>query len=89
MTMPKTLEIPDDLATALTTEAEDKGLTLPDYAVRILSSASRQAAFVQTGAELVEYWKAQGVIGCRQDIADSQAYARSLRNQVESRTGFP
>lgn len=39
----------------------------------------------RTGAELVDYWQAEGLIGTRPDIADSQAFAREVRKQAEKR----
>jgi hypothetical protein len=39
----------------------------------------------QTGAELVDYWRREGLIGYRSDIADSASHARRLRRQAESR----
>jgi hypothetical protein len=39
----------------------------------------------QTGAELVAYWQEAGVIESRSDILDSQAYARQLRYEAETR----
>jgi hypothetical protein len=40
-----------------------------------------------TGAEIVAYLQAEGLIGYRTDITDSQAHARMLRERLES-TGF-
>jgi hypothetical protein len=40
----------------------------------------------QTGAELVAYWEREGVISSRPDIADSQEYARMLRDRAQRRT---
>ena len=37
------------------------------------------------GAELVEYWKQNGVFGCHPDITDSIDYARQLRRNAETR----
>ena len=39
------------------------------------------------GAELVAWWQKKGVIGTRPEIADSTAYARTLRRQAETRQG--
>lgn len=80
-----TLELPPDLADALTDEAARHGLSLSDYAVRLLASARPDAGPVQTGADLVAYWQAEGVIGQRSDITDSQAHARNLREQAQRR----
>lgn len=80
-----TLELPTDLAEALTDEAARLGLTLQEYAVQLLASARPTAAPVRTGAELVAYWTGEGVIGQRPDITDSQAHARALREQAQRR----
>lgn len=83
--MPQTVERPDDLADALTDEASRLGLSLPDYAVRLLTSARLSAASVRSGADLVAFWRTEGLIGSRPDIADSQAQARHLRDQAQRR----
>jgi hypothetical protein len=79
------LELPDELAAALATEATRLGLSLPDYAAHLLASASLRPSQVQSGADLVAYWRAEGVVGARADIEDSQTHARSLRRQAERR----
>lgn len=40
---------------------------------------------VRSGADLVAYWREAEVIGTRLDIEDSQAHARKLRNDAETR----
>lgn len=80
--MSRILELPDDLADALTEEASRLGLTLPDYAVRLLSAARPAKG---TGAELVAYWQSEGLIGTRSDATDSPTLAREIRNQAEHR----
>jgi hypothetical protein len=83
--MSLTLELPSDLATALADEAARRGLSLPDYAIRLLASATHAPAPVRTGGDLVAYWQAEGVAGSRPDITDSQAHARALRARAERR----
>ncbi len=83
--MPRTVELPDDLADALTDEASRLGLSLPDYAVRLLTSARPSVASVRSGADLVAFWRAEGLVGSRTDIADSQCEARRLREQAQRR----
>ena len=80
-----TLELPEDLASALTTEAAHLGLSLSAYTLRLLSTRILPASVPTTGAELVAYWQREGVIGTRPDIPDSQAYARQLRHRAERR----
>ena len=83
--MPQTVELPDELADALTHEANRLGLSLPDYAVHLLSSARPPVAAIQRGADLVEYWRSEGLVGSRADLPDSQAEARQLREQAQRR----
>jgi hypothetical protein len=80
------LDLPEELAASLETEAARLGLSLSDYAVRLLTSASLHPSQVRTGADLVAYWQAEGVVGTRPEIADSQAHARSIRKRAERRT---
>lgn len=83
--MSLSLELPDDLTAVLASEATRLGLSLPDYAAHLLASASPKPAHVRSGADLVAYWRAEGVVGSRAEIVDSQAHARSLREQAERR----
>jgi hypothetical protein len=83
--MPQTVELPDDLAGALSDEADRLGMSLPDYAVRLLTAARPAVTSVRTGADLVAFWQSEGLAGSRPDIADSQARARQLREQAQRR----
>jgi hypothetical protein len=85
LTMPQTIDLPDDLADALSDEASRLGMSLPDYAVRLLASAYTWPTSVQSGSDLVAFWWAEGLVGCRPDIADSQTQARHLREQARRR----
>lgn len=85
--MPQTVELPDDLADALTNEASRLGMSMPDYAVRLLASARPAATPVQNGADLVNFWRSEGLVGSRPDITDSQGQARHLREQAQRRRG--
>jgi hypothetical protein len=79
-----TLELPDELERELASEAAQLGLSLSEYAVRLLSAPRFVGPGApKTGAELVAYWQAAGVTGSRPDIADSQAHARQLRAEAE------
>jgi hypothetical protein len=80
-----TLELPEDLESALTTEAAHRGLSLPEYTLRLLSTRILPGSMPTTGAELIAYWQREGVIGTRPDISDSQAHARQLRHRAEHR----
>jgi hypothetical protein len=80
-----TLDLPQELESELSAEAVQLGLSLPDYILRVLSTIPTMSNKPKTGAELVEYWQNEELIGTRPDIADSQAYARQLRSQAEQR----
>jgi tryptophan synthase alpha subunit len=81
-----TLDLPQDLESELSAEAARLGLSLSEYALRVLlTRRTRGGTVPQTGAELVAYWQRQGVIGTRGDIANSQEHARQLRHQAERR----
>jgi hypothetical protein len=83
--MSLTLDLPEDLESELLTEAAKLGLSLPEYVVRVLSISSAVCDKPRTGAELVEYWHAQGLVGTRTDVKDSQVRAREIREQAERR----
>ncbi|MGL4461121.1 MAG: hypothetical protein ACRC1K_03135 [Planctomycetia bacterium] len=83
--MSRTIEIPDELAVALSAEAARQGMTLPDYALRKLSAQIPAGESMKTGADLVAYWKTEGLVGSRPEIEDSQDHARRLREQAERR----
>ena len=80
------LDLPSELEAELTTEAAQFGLPLSNYVVGLLATGRRKKLAVQTGAELVAYWQSEGLVGTRPDITDSQAHARALRNQAETRS---
>lgn len=85
--MTLTLKLPQDLERRLSAEAEQMGLALPEYALRLL--ADRQAApkksLPRTGADLVDFWKAEGLIGARPEITDAVGHARALRERAGRR----
>jgi hypothetical protein len=80
--MPQTVELPDELAEALTDEALRLGISLPEYAVHLLTSARASAISARNGADLVAFWQAEGLIGTRSEVRDSQAEARRMREQA-------
>jgi hypothetical protein len=80
-----TLELPKELESALVNEAEQVGLSLPEYTLRLLLSRPLLKTAPKSGAELVAYWQKAGVIGMRSDITDSQQHARKLRAKAEHR----
>ena len=83
--MPVTLELPDELAESLEEKALGLGVSLPQHAVRILRDSLQPIPPIQSGSDLVAFWQAHGLIGTRSDIVDSQAEARTLREQAEKR----
>lgn len=80
-----TLDLPPKLIDELSNEAARHGLSLPEYALRVLAHGRSSGPALKTGAELVAYWQAEGLIGTRKEVSDSQAYARELRREAERR----
>jgi hypothetical protein len=83
--MSLTLDLPKDLESELAAEAARLGLSLSEYALRLLASGRTLGNPPKTGAELVAYWQQEGLVGTRPDIPDSQQHARTLREQAERR----
>ena len=83
--MTLTLDLPRDLEERLTAGAASQGLPLEQYALRLLGSAAGSSASPVTGAELVDYWRREGVLGSRPEITDSQGHARRLRSAAQMR----
>jgi hypothetical protein len=80
-----TLKLPKDLERELSAEAARLGLPLSEYALRVLATGRGPKSAPKNGAELVAYWQAEGVIGTRSDIKDSQELAREIRRKAETR----
>ena len=78
------LNLPPELENELYHEASQLNLTLSEYIIQILT-VRRIANPPKTGPELVAYWQSEGVINSRPEITDSQAYARQLRHEAETR----
>jgi hypothetical protein len=83
--MPQTVQLPDDLAADLADEASRLGLSMPDYALRLLATRPAAVPPVRTGADLVAFWESEGLIGGRPDLGDSQAEARRIREAAQTR----
>ncbi len=83
--MSLTLNLPTDLASALATEAADHRLPLSEYVVRLLAEGRGAKPQPQTGPELVEYWKREGLVGTRSEITDGAEHARLLRDESQRR----
>ena len=79
------VDLPEELENELSAEAAQLGLSLPEYVLRVLSTGVVIGRRPKTGAELVDYWGNEGLIGTRSDISDSQAHARQIRNEAERR----
>jgi hypothetical protein len=79
------LELPRELENELANEAQQIGLSLSEYTLRLLWARPTLPSAPQTGADLVAYWQNAGLIGSRPDILDSQEHARQLRQQAEKR----
>lgn len=80
-----TLELPPDLERLLREEAARQGLTLPEYALRVLAASIESGKQLVTGSDLVDFWQQEQLLGSRQDIEDTEAFAQTLRRQAESR----
>lgn len=80
------LNLPKELEEELSAEAARAGLSLSEYASRILASGRPPTASQpKTGRQLVDFWRDEELVGSRPDIADSQTHARDLRRQAERR----
>lgn len=83
-----TLDLSTDLERKLVSEAHRQGLSLQQYALQLLAQQDdlpQAHEPIRTGAELVDYWEREGLIGTRTDITDPATYARELRKQSETR----
>jgi hypothetical protein len=80
-----TLDLPQELESELAAEATQLGLSLTEYALRLLVTRTRASHMPITGAELVAYWQREGVIGTRPEITDSQMHACQIRHSAERR----
>jgi hypothetical protein len=79
------LDLPSELETELAAEAARHGLPLPDYILRLLAGGRTVGPAPRTGADLLAYWQREGVVGTREEIADSPAHARALREEAQRR----
>jgi hypothetical protein len=79
------LDLPPELENELAAEASRLGLPLPEYILRLLAAGRVPNPVPRTGAELLDYWKDEGLIGTRSDITDSSTHARVLREQAQRR----
>jgi hypothetical protein len=82
------VEVTGSLEERLRDAAERLGISVADYARRLLEVAAPQAEPLD-GASLVEMWKTEGLIGSRPDIDDAAEHARRLREKAEHREREP
>jgi len=75
------LTLPEALEKQLSAEATKKGLSLPDYVLKILLEGKRSSP-----AETVQFWKREGLFNCLPIKGDSAKLARKLRKQAERRS---
>lgn len=68
--MTLTLQLPDKLETELAAEAARLGIPLADYALYLLQSRTASTRGLRTGADVIAYWEAEGLLGTRPDITD-------------------
>jgi hypothetical protein len=76
------VDLPEELENELSAEATQLGISLPEYVMRVLSTGLVRGKKPETGAELIEYWQNEGLVGTRPEIPDSQAQARHIRERV-------
>jgi hypothetical protein len=81
--MTVTLDLPEKLVDDLADQAARRGLSLSEYASQVLSTARDRMPALNTGADLVAYWRSEGLVGTRPEIADSQEFAREIRRAEE------
>ncbi len=73
------LDLPPDLENALSAEAAQLQLPLPEYAIRLLALNQPPAPRPLTVKEVIDYWREYGLLGTRPDIADTSEHARACR----------
>lgn len=83
--MSLTLDLPPRLKERLTMEARKLGLSLGEYALRLLEEPPAKVQRPRTGAEVVAYWRREGVLGSRPDLTDPSAHAEDIRHAAERR----
>jgi hypothetical protein len=79
------LDLPPKLVDELSDEAARRGPSLSEYALQILSTGREERIPLKTGADLVAFWRSEGLVGTRPEIEDSQALAREIRGAAERR----
>jgi hypothetical protein len=67
--------------------AQDATVDSDDDLFAVLTEARAKLADhpLRTGAEILAYWRREGLLGTRPDITDPLEYARALRRRAERR----
>ncbi|MFO0813234.1 MAG: hypothetical protein U0796_08455 [Gemmatales bacterium] len=80
------LNLPKRLEKQLHQEAASHEQPLEEYLLDLIQQARQpRSNSFQTTADVLAYWKAEGVIGVRPARTNSQKLARELRGTVEKR----
>ena len=80
------IELPPELERRARAEANRNGTTPEETVCSSLDGILPPDPLPQTGAEVIEFWKKEGLMGIwadRTDIPDSPEYARQLRRMAE------
>ena len=67
--MTLTLNLPPELENELQAEASQLDLSLSEHILHLLSGRQTSSSLPKTGAELVDYWQREGIMGSRPDIS--------------------
>ncbi len=79
--MTLTLELPNNVESRLESEAAQQGLSLAQYALKVLSEPKPM-----TTNEILAYWEREGLFNCIPGKGDSAKLARRIRKKAERRT---
>ncbi len=85
------LELPPEVEAQLKEEAAKCAAPVEQYTLSLIKNSlppRPPMPELKTGADVIAYWKSQGLIGDwanREDVGEGDAYARELRRQAETR----
>ena len=79
------LDLPPELESELAAEAAQVGLSLSEYATRLLAGGRSTRPTPRTASELLAYWQSENLVGSRPEITDPSTHAHSLREQAQQR----
>lgn len=80
------LQLTPELESLLSKDAARQGLSISEYAMQLLQKRPYEIRRQMNGADLVEYWKREGLIGTRDDITHSSDHARTIREKAQLRS---